>query len=121
MKTKEEAVRGRPVSGRSWKKVETSRKSSMIDNKMLKPGWAKQQELRKERQIVKTMESEIKARKTAEKEALKVQRAANIKRKEENNRRAEILVQVSASKIKHLSKKKLRGIRKVSAASIAKK
>ncbi|TPX51586.1 hypothetical protein SeMB42_g00125 [Synchytrium endobioticum] len=118
MKAKEETVRGRPVSGRAWKTVQTKRFSHQKD-KSLRPGWEKQQLLRKERLVIKAIEAELKADKNAEKEAQKQLRKDRMKCKEEMERRAEVLQVVSATKIKHMSKKKLRGLRKLSHAELA--
>ncbi|KAJ3113856.1 hypothetical protein HDU96_002853 [Phlyctochytrium bullatum] len=81
--------------------------------KSLRPGWEKQQEIRKQRQMVKAIEKELKDEAAAEKEAKKKEREERRKRREENERRAEVVQIVSAAKVKRMKKKQLRNIRKV--------
>ncbi|KAJ3109188.1 hypothetical protein HDU97_008587 [Phlyctochytrium planicorne] len=104
-------VRGVPVSGRPWKKVQVKRNSAM-KAKSLRPGWEKQQELRKQREVVKTLEKEMKAEKQAEKDLKKAALEERRKRREENERKAEVVQIVSAAKVKRMKKKQLRQIRK---------
>ncbi|KAJ3214674.1 hypothetical protein HDU67_001380 [Dinochytrium kinnereticum] len=75
-------------------------------------GWEKQQELRKQREIVKTLEKELRDEAQAEKDAKKKAAEERRKRKEENERKAEIVQIVSAAKVKRMKKKQLRMVRK---------
>ncbi|KND03281.1 uncharacterized protein SPPG_02332 [Spizellomyces punctatus DAOM BR117] len=106
-----ETVRGKPVSGRAWKVTQTKRHSAMRP-KMLRPGWVKQQEDRKKREIVKTIEKELKDQKIAAKQKKREEEKERQKRKEENEKRAEVVQQVSAAKLKRMKKKQLRQLRK---------
>ncbi|KAI9106110.1 hypothetical protein DFS34DRAFT_47115 [Phlyctochytrium arcticum] len=98
--------------GRVWKTPQVTRHSSMRP-KMLRQGWAKQQEDRKRREIIKTIEKEIKDTKDEEKKAKREAEKERLKRKEENEKRAEVVQQVSAAKMKRMKKKQLRLLRKV--------
>ncbi|KAI8846218.1 hypothetical protein BC829DRAFT_491470 [Chytridium lagenaria] len=68
--------------------------------KSVRLGWEKQQELRKQKNIVKAVEKELKDEAQAAKEAKKAALEERRKRKEENERKAEIVQIVSAAKVK---------------------
>ncbi|KAI8815960.1 uncharacterized protein EV422DRAFT_337156 [Fimicolochytrium jonesii] len=97
-------VRGKPVSGRVWKTTQTKRHTSMKP-RMLRQGWQKQIEERKQHQVMKAIEKELKDEKAAE-------RQERLKRKEENEKKAEVVQKVSAAKVKRMKKKQLRQLRK---------
>ncbi|KAJ3192395.1 hypothetical protein HK101_006632 [Irineochytrium annulatum] len=104
-------VRGVPVSGRKWKTLQTA-KSATMKPKSLRQGWEKHQAERKQKEIVKLMQNEMKEEIKAAKEEKKRHLEERRKRKEENERKAEIVQAVSAAKVKRMKKKALRQIRR---------
>ncbi|KAI8836281.1 hypothetical protein BJ741DRAFT_606258 [Chytriomyces cf. hyalinus JEL632] len=108
----EQPLRGVPVSGRPWKSVQTKRFSS-IRPKSVRRGWEKQQDDRKQREIVQRMQQEMKDEIKLEKEKKRAEAEERKKRKEENERRAEVVQLVSAAKVKRMKKKQLKNLRKV--------
>ena len=58
-----EIVRGKPVSGKVWKSVQTKRTSSMAVHKK---GWEKQQQERRQREILMAMKREKEEEKSQE-------------------------------------------------------
>ncbi|ORY48334.1 hypothetical protein BCR33DRAFT_714704 [Rhizoclosmatium globosum] len=105
-------IRGAPVSGRPWKTIQTKRNSSM-KRKAIPKGWEKQQEERKQKEIVKRMQFEMQEEKRIAKEEKKKELEERKKRKEENEKRAEVMQMVSAAKVKRMKKKQLKSLRKV--------
>ncbi|KAI8915484.1 hypothetical protein DFJ77DRAFT_462826 [Powellomyces hirtus] len=105
------SVRGKPVSGKVWKTQQTKRHTSMKP-RMLQQGWDKQMEERKRQQIVKTIENELKEQTAAAKQKKREAEKERLKRKEENERKGEVVQKVSAAKLKRMKKKQLRQIRK---------
>ncbi|KAI8823950.1 coiled-coil domain-containing protein 86 [Fimicolochytrium jonesii] len=104
-------VRGKPVSGRVWKTTQTKRHTSMKP-RMLRQGWGKQIEERKQHQVMKAIEKELKDEKAAERQKQKDAEKERLKRKEENEKKAEVVQKVSAAKVKRMKKKQLRQLRK---------
>ncbi|KAI8999486.1 hypothetical protein BC832DRAFT_541834 [Gaertneriomyces semiglobifer] len=104
-------VAGKPVSGRVWKTTQTKRHTSMKP-KMLRQGWAKQMEERRKREMVKSIERELKEQAASEKQRKREEAKERQKRKEENEKKAEVVQQVSAAKLKRMKKKQLRQLRK---------
>ncbi|KAJ3029335.1 UNVERIFIED_CONTAM: hypothetical protein HDU68_012490 [Siphonaria sp. JEL0065] len=76
-------------------------------------GWEKQQEIRKQHEIVKRMQFEMKEEIRLAKEEKRKEAEERKKRKEENERRAEVIQMVSAAKVKRMKKKQLKSLRKV--------
>ncbi|KAJ3065653.1 hypothetical protein HDU98_010961 [Podochytrium sp. JEL0797] len=105
-------VRGAPVSGRPWKSVQVKR-SSHLKSKSIQKGWVKQQEDRKQREIVQRMQFEMKEEKRIAKEEKRAEAEERKKRKEENEKRAEVMQMVSAAKVKRMKKKQLKSLKKV--------
>ncbi|KAJ3021082.1 hypothetical protein HKX48_009255 [Thoreauomyces humboldtii] len=105
------SVRGKPVSGKVWKTQQEKRHTSMRP-RMLRQGWEKQMEERKRRDILKTIEGELKAQTAAEKQKRKEATIERHKRKAENEKKGEVVQKVSAGKVKRMKKKQLRQIRK---------
>ncbi|KAI8911698.1 hypothetical protein EDD86DRAFT_245959 [Gorgonomyces haynaldii] len=96
-------VSRKPVNGRVWKNSE--QKPSKQLRKGVLMGWEKQQELRRQRDIVKKIEKENSDKKKEEQEERK-------KRKQENEERAQVMQKVSAAKVRRMKKKQLKGIKK---------
>ncbi|KAI9352667.1 hypothetical protein BDR26DRAFT_849659 [Obelidium mucronatum] len=105
-------IRGTAVSGRVWKTVQTKRNSSM-KAKAIPRGWEKQLEARKQQEIVKRMQFEMKEEIRLAKEEKRKEAEERKKRKEENEKRAEVMQMVSAAKVKRMKKKQLKLLRKV--------
>lgn len=79
------------------------------------------QRLRRELKEMKDTSVAIREQKKAEKEALKERRRANIKRAEENRKKAEIVqVITNSAKLKRMKKKQLRFIEKRDTAKVEK-
>ncbi|KAJ3056906.1 hypothetical protein HK097_003066 [Rhizophlyctis rosea] len=109
---KSDIPRGKTVSGRPWKAVQNKRHSSMRP-KSVRPGWAKQVEERKQKQIVKAIQDEIIEAKKAEKEKKKQEAKEREERKKANEARGEVVQKVSAAKLKRMTKKQMRQLKKV--------
>lgn len=103
-------VRRVPVNGRTWKhpqEVLPLRKNAIAGQ-----SFNKRLALRKQAQILKTIQLEAKTEADAEKQRIKEEKERRRKAKEENEKRAEIVVKVSAAKAKRMKRKQLRAIRK---------
>ena len=92
---------------RNWKETPVVRSSS-VKTKILRPGWAKQQEIRTTLKITKTIEREMKATTSAEKQRIREQQAINKLRKEENEKKSRITQSFSSNKVKRMAKKQHR-------------
>ncbi|KAK4885003.1 hypothetical protein RN001_001274 [Aquatica leii] len=104
--------RGKPKSGRTWKTTK-KRFSSIVKTKGIRDSFEKKQTLRKELERVKNASKAIVALKEEEKEKKKQRRRDNLKRQEENSRKAEIVQIIkNPNKIKRMKKKQLRNIQK---------
>jgi len=104
-------VKGNLVSGRVWKHQQTTSKKIVKPNR--KKGWAKIQEERNRRQNLllreQALKEEEKRKKEEEAERLKKKREQRIA----NEKKAEVIqVITDTKKIKRMSKKQLRSIRK---------
>ncbi|XP_064461222.1 coiled-coil domain-containing protein 86-like [Ornithodoros turicata] len=104
--------RGLPKSGRPWKTPKT-RFSSMQKVKPLRTSWKVKMQQRAERKALLEFSHEVEAARKKELEEKRKKSEEKRRRREENSRKAEI-VQVlrNTSKIKKLSKKQLRNIKK---------
>ena len=108
---------GSRESGRFWKDEVREPARKVIKGKAHHPGWKKLQERRRETEHIKKLEQE---RKEAEQQALEEKRARRqekLKRRQANEKKAEQVVALNPkklkSKLKTMSKKQLRQIRKV--------
>ncbi|KAJ3044623.1 hypothetical protein HDV00_001549 [Rhizophlyctis rosea] len=110
--SKNDIPRGKPVSGRPWKAVQTQRHSSMRA-KSVRPGWAKQVEERKRKAILKAIQDEIIEGKKAEKEKKKQEATEREERKKANEAKGEVVQKISAAKLKRMTKKQMRQLKKV--------
>ena len=102
-------MKGNCVSGRDWKTQQTKRSSSSI---ACKKGWNRQQQERRNREILQMIKKENLAEAEQAAEAAKAIKAARLARKLENEKKAEVIQKVSAGKLKRMKKKQLRSIKK---------
>ncbi|RLN71019.1 hypothetical protein BBJ28_00013991 [Nothophytophthora sp. Chile5] len=113
-KAKGAAPRGRPVSGRVWKKVQKTRFSSQgfKGTKVLSTTWEEKLLKRSKLKDLKELQAEIKARHQAERDAKRQAREDKEKRRKENELKS-AAVQISRThRLKTMSKKQLRNIKK---------
>ncbi|KAJ0401049.1 hypothetical protein ATCC90586_004154 [Pythium insidiosum] len=114
-KGKVEVPRGRPVSGRPWKTTQKTRFSSAKykGTKTLSTTWEEKIAMRAKSKELKELQSEIKARRQAEKDEKKRAREEREKRRAENElKSASVQVISRTNRLKSMSKKQLRNIRK---------
>lgn len=103
--------RGVTVSGRDWKRVQTKRFSSQRC-KSLRRGWSRQVQERERDSHIKAISNDIKNEKQRRYEQQKNQAIQRRLMKEENERKAEIVQKISSGKLKRMTKKQLRGLRR---------
>ncbi|XP_022665633.1 coiled-coil domain-containing protein 86-like [Varroa destructor] len=109
---KREIPRGVPKSGRVWKQPK-QRFRSMIAVKPLKTSFEKSMQERLQRKKIRELEKERAARNAARREAKRRSCEANRKRREENERKGEIVSVIkNTAKMKRMKKKQLRNIKK---------
>ncbi|KAH7960645.1 hypothetical protein HPB49_022004 [Dermacentor silvarum] len=117
----EEIPRGVPKSGRVWKS-EKKRFSSMMKDRPLKTSWKFKMEQRAERKALVALDREIKEEKKRKIEEKKKRREENLRRREENAKKAEIVQVIkNTAKIKRMSKKQLRHVKKADTTVVSKK
>ncbi|OQR92401.1 hypothetical protein ACHHYP_03748 [Achlya hypogyna] len=107
--------RGKPVSGRPWKKAQTARKSMMTykATKTLSTTWEEKMAMKAKKKEMKDLEHEIAARKRQERLDKKLAREEKEKRRLENEMKSATVQNISKThKLKTMSKKQLRNIRK---------
>ena len=100
------------VSNRVWKDTQTERSSAIAKKNKSRIGWAKRAELQRNIEMGKKMEAEILENKLQLKKEEAKRREANRIRREEKEKMAEIVQQISAAKLKRMKKKQLRQLRK---------
>lgn len=116
----EEIPRGVPKSGRVWK-TEKKRFSSMVKDRPLKTSWKTKMQERAERKALLALDREIKDEKKRKIEEKKKRREENLRRREENAKKAEIVQVIkNTAKIKRMSKKQLRFIKKADTTVVSK-
>lgn len=104
--------RGKPKSGRVWKTPKT-RFSSIIKTKGIRTSLEKRKAVKEELNRVREASKAILAEKEKEKELQKERRRQNLKRQEENSKKAEVVqVITNTAKIKRMKRKQLRYIEK---------
>uniref|UniRef100_A0A6M2CLB2 Coiled-coil domain-containing protein 86 n=2 Tax=Rhipicephalus microplus TaxID=6941 RepID=A0A6M2CLB2_RHIMP len=117
----EENPRGVPKSGRVWKS-EKKRFSSMVKDRPLKTSWKFKMEQRAERKALLALDREIKEEKKRKIEEKKRRREENLRRREENAKKSEVVQIIkNTAKIKRMSKKQLRLIKKADTTVVSKK
>ncbi|EGZ10983.1 hypothetical protein PHYSODRAFT_264714 [Phytophthora sojae] len=107
--------RGRPVSGRVWKKVQKTRFSAQgfKGTKVLSTTWEEKMLKRSKLKELKELQAEIKARRQAERDAKRQAREEKEKRRKENElKSASVQVISRTHRLKTMSKKQLRNIKK---------
>ncbi|KAJ8925708.1 hypothetical protein NQ315_009555 [Exocentrus adspersus] len=104
--------KGKPKSGRFWKKEKT-KFSSIIKTKGIRVSFEKKQALRQQLKHIKEASNAIKTAKEEEKQLRKERRRENLKRQEENRKKSEVVqVITNTKKLKKMRKKHLRTIEK---------
>ncbi len=112
---KEAVPEGIPKSGRVWKAKQTFRSSTQKRQGILSHLSKSFEERKKEREhkeAVKALEKSMKEEKAAEKQAEKERRLEKQKRRMENEYKSSIYQAINPEKIKNMSKKQLRLIKK---------
>lgn len=105
-------LQGRNVSGRVWKAVRLEKSSAMKKGNGSNLGWEKRQ-LRLQQHIqAKTIEKELIDDRIKKKQDAKARRIEREKKKEENEKKAEIVQKISAAKLRRMKKKQLRNLKK---------
>uniref|UniRef100_K3WMY0 Coiled-coil domain-containing protein 86 n=1 Tax=Globisporangium ultimum (strain ATCC 200006 / CBS 805.95 / DAOM BR144) TaxID=431595 RepID=K3WMY0_GLOUD len=111
----QEAPIGKPVSGRTWKKVEKTRFSSVKykGTATLSTSWEEKMLKRAKLKELKALQDEIKARRQGERDAKRQAREEKEKRRKENElKSASVQVISRTHRMKTMSKKQLRNIKK---------
>lgn len=104
---------GKPKSGRVWKDRKKQRFSALLRDKPLRTSWEKKMEARREKELVKKYQLQLKEEKDREKQEKRKRREENLKRRAENERKAEVVQVIhNTAKIKRMKKKQLRKIEK---------
>lgn len=105
---------GKPKSGRKWKRIQQTRASASGKPKS-KTAWAQKQKRRRDAKRVKEMEKELVERKKQKKREARERREENARRKLENEMKsAHVQEIVKVDKLKNMSKKQLKHIRRTS-------
>jgi rRNA-processing protein CGR1 len=109
-----EPVRGKPVSGRNWKGVKTQRTSTLIKSKPKRKTWEEKTADRKKRESMKDFERQLKEEQEAERQRDIERIKENRKRRVENeNKSVQYQVITDTNKIKKMSKKQMRHVRRL--------
>uniref|UniRef100_A0A224Z818 Coiled-coil domain-containing protein 86 n=1 Tax=Rhipicephalus zambeziensis TaxID=60191 RepID=A0A224Z818_9ACAR len=117
----EEIPKGVPKSGRVWKS-QKKRFSSMVKDRPLKTSWKFKMEQRAERKALLALDREIKEEKKRKIEEKKKRREENLRRREENAKKSEVVQVIkNTAKIKRMSKKQLRLVKKADTTVVSKK
>ncbi|XP_075211014.1 coiled-coil domain-containing protein 86 [Lycorma delicatula] len=104
--------KGAPKSGRFWK-TEKSRARSIVKTRGLKFSVEKKLKLKKDLSYIKSLSRQIIENKNKEKENRRLRRIENLKRREENQKKSEVVQVIkNPQKIKRMKKKQLRTIEK---------
>eukprot|EP00300_Choanocystis_sp_HF-7_P033280 c45597_g1_i1.p1 GENE.c45597_g1_i1~~c45597_g1_i1.p1 ORF type:complete len:115 (-),score=29.68 c45597_g1_i1:88-432(-) len=105
---------GKAKSGRPWKHKEAARASSRIAVKSVKTSWEQKQAARAAKRMLKEHEQAFKATISSEKKAERERLALKHKQQEENEKKTSVVQVIkSATKLKRLSKKQMRNIKKL--------
>jgi rRNA-processing protein CGR1 len=106
--------RGRPKSGRLWKKPRPVSLSKVTKSKPLKTSWDKKMKERAEKKSIKEYERNLKLDIKKKLEEKRKRQELKLKRQMEKDRLSEIVQVVkSATKMKRMKKKQLRQIKKI--------
>ncbi|XP_003802730.1 coiled-coil domain-containing protein 86 [Otolemur garnettii] len=105
--------KGKPKSGRVWKDRSKKRFSQMVQDKPLHTSWQRKMKERQERKLAKDFARHLEEEKQRRRQEKKQCRAENLKRRLENERKAEIVQVIrNPAKLKRAKKKQLRSIEK---------
>ncbi|XP_033025919.1 LOW QUALITY PROTEIN: coiled-coil domain-containing protein 86-like [Lacerta agilis] len=105
--------RGKPKSGRVWKDTGKQRFSLMTLDKPLRTSWERKMKERQEKKLVKDFARQLVEEKRKEREEKKLRREENLRRRLENERKAEVVQVIrNPAKLKSAKKKQLRRIEK---------
>ncbi|TKR93971.1 hypothetical protein L596_008329 [Steinernema carpocapsae] len=108
-----EAPRGLPKSGRWWKSVNKARHTAIFKDKPLKTSWETKMKKKADHLAVKVLQEQIRQKLKDEKVAKIEARKEQDRRREENERKAEVVqVITNMAKLKKTKKKHLRSIKK---------
>ena len=109
-----DVVHGAPKSGRKWKRVQSTRSSASGKPKS-SAAWERKQKRRRDAKRLKEMEKEMVERKKQKKREMRERREENARRKMENEMRSTHVQEiVKVDKLKNMSKKQLKHIRRTS-------
>ncbi|XP_066574610.1 coiled-coil domain-containing protein 86 [Amia ocellicauda] len=104
---------GKPKSGRVWKDRNKQRFSALLRDKPLCSSWERKMEGRREKERVKGLARQLQDDKKREREEKRMRREETLKRRLENERKAEIVQVIrNPAKIKRMKKKQLRRVEK---------
>ncbi|XP_055470133.1 coiled-coil domain-containing protein 86 [Psammomys obesus] len=105
--------KGKPKSGRVWKDRSKKRFSQMVQDKPLHTSWQRKMKERQERKLAKEFARHLEEEKQRRRQEKKERRAENLRRRLENERKAEIVQVIrNPAKLKKAKKKQLRSIEK---------
>ncbi|XP_065890530.1 coiled-coil domain-containing protein 86-like [Dysidea avara] len=106
------SVRGRPKSGRMWRKPGT-KSFSRVKVPALKQSFKEKQTKKVVMKAMKEHEKQLKENAAHEKQEKRLKEEERKKRKEENTKKSEIVQTITnAKKLKRLKKKQLRNVEK---------
>lgn len=111
----QDAPMGKPVSGRTWKKAEKARFSTVRykGTKVLSTSWEDKVAKRAKQTELKALQNEIKSRRQGERDAKRQAREEKEKRRKENEfKSASVQVISRTHRMKTMSKKQLRNVKK---------
>jgi len=101
----------KPVSGRSWKQKKECRFSSLAKDKQSASKFGAKMQLKDQKKNIQALATQLQSERNAESEAKKLRIAENRKRREENERKCEIVQKITnTKKLKKIKKKQLRSI-----------
>ena len=107
------AVKGLPVSGRSWK-LDFKRSSAMVvSNKLIRKGWDRKMKEKVAKKQIQDKERKLVDERIEAKREKKRQEEERKKRKAENQLKSSTVQVVGTNTVKKMSRKQLRTIRKM--------
>ncbi|XP_060773231.1 coiled-coil domain-containing protein 86 [Neoarius graeffei] len=104
---------GKPKSGRVWKDRNKQRFSALLRDKPLRSSWQKKMEAKREKEMVKQYQQQLKDNKAREKEEKRKRQEEHLRRRAANEKKAEIVQVIrNTAKLKRMKKKQLQNIEK---------
>ncbi|KAM6161334.1 coiled-coil domain-containing protein 86 [Erethizon dorsatum] len=105
--------KGKPKSGRVWKDRCKKRFSQMVQDKPLRTSWQRKMKERQERKLARDFARHLEEEKARRRQDKKQRRAENLRRRLENERKAEVVQVIrNPAKLKRAKKQQLRSIKK---------